>query len=839
MTDISGEGAQARPTSGKPPIGGPGDSDGDARRNGLPHVDDGVHTHAGRGSRLARRRFLSSGAIRLATLIALITVGFEHAYHTVVLGLDASLAGHLLHVLRDTALVWPLALVATLVGLRFGHLTRPLTRAVGTSAVMGLLLVPSVEIHERIDGALGGAHEGAHHHEEGGSGLLGMLVHGVHDALLAQVVILPVAILAFTLLADRGLHAAGARRVRTGLMLGPVGLVLLGVALGGLGLVSEKNVPAAKASNVELINLTDNPGNWFDTGQTVAGTRSLKIVQPGTTLRFNVAKPAAMTVHTASSLAFPTGASSMPYDQYQAFRGTEDVTLADPGLYVFVCKLHPFMLGAVIVDDPATPELDLGKSITLMNGVTVPTASDLALRLVRAFFIITNPANYQVYSAAHSTTWDPVYPAVPVRAYDKDGKPVVIPNLDEFLGNYFHEPVTLPKATAPTAKGIGEVWIDTQFEKTAHKTKPGTATAVDAATWKVTKKFALPKLDFDNPHNLWTDRDQKLIYNTEWFGTRLAAFDRLTGKVVASPEVGEAPAHVMTRVDTDQVHTTLNGEGDVVELNPGATSITRRIPVQGAGERPGQPHAHWMGPDGHTMSTPNSNTDDSTLLNIPAGTITSKVHTGTLPIASGMMPDASKYYVSNYVDSTISVVDMSAPQHVTKTINLLANYDPISGAITGPIGGLPIQTPVVPTGKYVVQANTLTATITFIDTATDTLVKSLPCDAGCHGANFGAKKGGGYLLYISSKFANTLTVVDPDPNNDGNPADATTLGKVVLTSTGDTKQDDRPIEELGMGGQGVLPIPLVYNGWVQNVPNKDSFVQLTCQQRHPIGGGGC
>jgi DNA-binding beta-propeller fold protein YncE len=416
---------------------------------------------------------------------------------------------------------------------------------------------------------------------------------------------------------------------------------------------------------------------------------------------------------------------------------------------------------------------------------------------------------------------------------------VVIQNLDAHLGEYFHEPVTLPKATAPSVKGVGEVWIDAEYEKTARKTKPGTATAVDTTTWDVTKKVALPELDFNNPHNLWTDRDQKLIYNTEWFGNRIVAFDRLTGKLVASKEVGESPAHVMTRVDTDQVHTTLNGEDAVIELNPGLKNVTRRIPVQGAGDRPAQPHAHWMGPDGHTMSTPNSNTDDSTLLDIPAGTITSKVHTGPLPIASGMMPDASKYYVSNYLGNSISVVDMSAPQHVTKTIDLLENYDPISGEITGPVGGFPIQTPVDPTGKYVVQANTLTATITFIDTDTDTLVKSLPCDAGCHGANFGAKKGGGYLLYISSKFANTMTVVDPDPDNDGSPVDAKILGKVVLASTDDTKQDDKPIAEIGMGGQGVLPIPLVYNGWVQNVPNKGAFTQLTCEQRHPIGGGGC
>ena len=80
----------------------------------------------------------------------------------------------------------------------------------------------------------------------------------------------------------------------------------------------------------------------------------------------------------------------------------------------------------MIVDDPATPELDLGRTITLVNGVTIPTASDLALRLVRAFFVITNPANYQVFSATQATTWDPTYPAVPVLAYDQSGAAVSI-----------------------------------------------------------------------------------------------------------------------------------------------------------------------------------------------------------------------------------------------------------------------------------------------------------------------------------------------------------------------------------------------------------------------------
>ena len=87
----------------------------------------------------------------------------------------------------------------------------------------------------------------------------------------------------------------------------------------------------------------------------------------------------------------------------------------------------------------------------------------------------------------------------------------------------------------------------------------GAATAVGASSWQVTK-FALPQVNFNNPHNMWTDRRQQVIYDTEWFGTALAAFDRRSGRLVAHTEVGEAPAHVMTRTDTDQVHVTLNGK---------------------------------------------------------------------------------------------------------------------------------------------------------------------------------------------------------------------------------------------------------------------------------------
>ncbi|MDP1615066.1 MAG: hypothetical protein Q8L68_04645, partial [Methylococcales bacterium] len=175
-----------------------------------------------------------------------------------------------------------------------------------------------------------------------------------------------------------------------------------------------------------------------------------------------------------------------------------------------------------------------------------------------------------------------------------------------------------------------------------------------------------------------------------------------------------------------------------------------------------------------------------------------------------------------------------------KTVNLIADYDPIDGSFSDndgngeiAVGVLPIQTPVSPDGKAVVIAAT-GGQIVIVDTATDSIVKMLPCDPGCHGANFGAKQGGGYYAYITSKFSNRLIVVDTDPNGDGNLSDAAIVGTISLVSRENTVSDDAISHLPGFGGQGVLPIPNVYNGWVQNLP-ENWKAGLTAAQRNPIG----
>src|SRR5262245_8968988 len=168
-------------------------------------------------------------------------------------------------------------------------------------------------------------------------------------------------------------------------------------------------VRGSEENRVEF-ELTDEPGAWYrSTAGPIAGSNSLAVATPGTEVRFS---GRSHTVHTMTSLLFPSGAANMPFDT-NAQEGSASVVLQTPGLYVFVCKLHPYMLGAVIVDDPSTAGLDLGESITLVNGITVPTSSDLATRLLKTFFIATNPGNWQNF--ASGAPWHITYPSVNVR----------------------------------------------------------------------------------------------------------------------------------------------------------------------------------------------------------------------------------------------------------------------------------------------------------------------------------------------------------------------------------------------------------------------------------------
>ncbi len=226
------------------------------------------------------------------------------------------------------------------------------------------------------------------------------------------------------------------------------------------------------------------------------------------------------------------------------------------------------------------------------------------------------------------------------------------------------------------------------------------------------------------------------------------------------------------------------------------------------------------------MVTPNFIGLSSSIINLHDGTSENAVDATTgspvmlAPIATGMVGSGDKYYTTDFLGNTLSVIDLDTKK-IIKQVNL---QDPAVGT------GLPIQTPVSPDDKWMVTANVIAAKMTVLDTSTDTIVKTLECDPGCHGVQWGAKDGGGYYAYVSSKFSNALIVVDPDVNGDDDGSDADVVGKILLNQQFSTGMDDRVIEYAGMGGQGVLTIPNVYDGWIDATVAECGATEDPCSQ---------
>jgi DNA-binding beta-propeller fold protein YncE len=598
-------------------------------------------------------------------------------------------------------------------------------------------------------------------------------------------------------------------------------------------------------------HLSDQPGYWYDNTRTdlegVLHTRSLSAAVAGvpTKVKFDIGEPYTSQTHTVSAIAWPVGAKGVPFVQQGSFAGQTEFELSEPGLYVFQCRVHPYMLGAVVNDDPTTPGADLGKKLHWIDGTEMPTAADEILFIVSKFFIVTEPANWQYYSPDHDVVWDPQFPKAPVMTYNADGSPNLIPNLNDYFHQKYHLPQTLHPPTKPDVSGVGEFFVDTQFEKSAGKDKPGSITTFDASTWAMTRKMFLPSIDLNNPHNMAVSADQKTLFQTQWFSNKLTAVDLATGKEVHSTDVGPSPSHVMRRPGTGTLLVPNNGGNRVVELDPTGSKVIGSYFTQAPGQDPAFPHAHWVSFDGKHIVTPNSNESNASLFDLSVPKMV-KPFSGGFPVATSMTNDGKRAYVANLLDHTIRCLSVEAPACPTPdgsiqeayTIDLRQHYDKITGESNGPYALSPIQLPISPDDKYMLVVGTFSGNVLEIDMKNNTIVKSFPCGPGCHGINFGAKKGGGYLGYVSVKFANVAWVIDGDPNNDGDLSDGRVTGGVITSGAGTKINDDTPSANLGQGGQGVWAIPEVYNGWVQAIPD-DWKAMLTCQQREPLKKAVC
>lgn len=581
------------------------------------------------------------------------------------------------------------------------------------------------------------------------------------------------------------------------------------------------------------MQLTDDPGNWFMSERT--GT-PVTVVDSAGRVDF-VIGPLTETRHTVTLISKPP-ASTLEVDQDQAIRGSVGVTFDEPGAYLFTCKVHPYMQGVVAVTEK-------DGSIPDVTAEQLPFIGHLGAEALPADTVVS------------------VLPAVAPTDEEKTAKWELFAAEDE---------------VTPPVPGVGEVWVNSQFERVPGQVddrgeaKPGTITVVDAATFEVEREINGLDPDaeggWNNPHNLWADDSLSFVYNGNWFGQTLNKIDRATGDILTTVKVGEAPTHIVTNPDelSEQfgfLTNPLSADNDLVKLRDRSRTRLDIVDKDPTGEGKTHPHGHWLTADGSRIVVPNvfkglGFAGSVSVMDAETADVLTEIEfepTGPasallLPVASGIQR-SNKAYVSSIGSGQVSVIDLAAAE-IVENIPVTFAPDGRQGPELTIFDTLqaPIQIPVSPDGRFAAAAVLSLTTVerpptgsadhvAIIDTATDDVVANVPTPAGTHGAHWGAKEGGGYYLYITNQFANSLTVIDPDPDGDGTGADATVVGQIILAngSPGAGPTD-------GTGGQGLKPLPTVYDGWIQDTVALSGtgrlsaevegwIATLTQDQRHP------
>ena len=312
----------------------------------------------------------------------------------------------------------------------------------------------------------------------------------------------------------------------------------------------------------DTIYLTDQPGNWFRSEAT--GT-PVSIIGVGDRVDFRINNCCTGTRHTVTLLVKPEG-SAVEMDQDQSKKGTLSVEFDVPGVYVFVCKVHPYMTGVVAVTDA-------NGAIPDVTAASLPFLSHLGVESLPATTVLSVMTTVAATDEDKLAKWDILGP----------------------------EDVVIPETP-----GVGEVWINAQFERVPGQLdksdveKPGTIVVVDAATFTFEREIDGRGAggNWNNPHNMWADFALNNVYNSNWFGKSINKIDRVSGQILSSVDVGEAPTHIITipTVGSDQLGMLtipLSAESSMVKVADTPSGLAR-FDSDPTGKGRNHPHGHWL-----------------------------------------------------------------------------------------------------------------------------------------------------------------------------------------------------------------------------------------------------
>jgi plastocyanin len=223
----------------------------------------------------------------------------------------------------------------------------------------------------------------------------------------------------------------------------------------------------------DTMHLADEPGNWFRSQAT--GT-PLAVVSPGDRVDFVIGNCCTSTRHTVTLLLKPPG-SAIALDQGSSQMGTPSLEFDLPGIYVLVCKIHPYMTAVVAVTDEQG-------NIPDVTAAQLPFIGHLGIEALPATAVLGVMTTVAATEGEKRAKWDILGPDDEMR---------------------------------PGVSGVGEIWINTQFERVPGQVddhdveKPGIPLSAERAMAVVEDSPAgLNKIDEDptgagenHPHGHW------------------------------------------------------------------------------------------------------------------------------------------------------------------------------------------------------------------------------------------------------------------------------------------------------------------------------------------------
>lgn len=422
---------------------------------------------------------------------------------------------------------------------------------------------------------------------------------------------------------------------------------------------------------------------------------------------------------------------------------------------------------------PTVLNVSVGDTVVWDNGMAA---------VVHPVNVLDGP---EKFSSGHFTkTWERTFnePGVyhyfcPIHPYmqgfiavDAEVDPAKIP----YWLSWPPETADLPvPGTVPSVPGVGEVWLDAQFEKVLGKAKPGTIVVIDAATWEV--KNVIKDKRLNNPHNLWPSEDGKYVIQTNWFDKYVSIIDAKNKSIVKQVYVGESPAHVMTA--NGLAYVTVQGDDGIALLN--GTTFERRRTVRAIGgehahgdeqsELGRGPHGNWLSMDGKRMAVAHTEGGGISVWDAFAMKKLWEKPTDPLPLMAGISDDGRRAWISSFATGRFTAYDVD-------TQEVLADFT---------VGKNPVQSNPSPDGRFIVVPLSGDGAAAILDATTFELLAKLPSGPGAHGVYYGPKQGGGWYAYVSNKFVPWITVIDLE----------------ILEVAGYI-----PLPKSSLGGQGILTV---------------------------------